>query len=93
MTSAETTTTTAAGRTVVDDQGRTWEVAAVESVGAHLRKGATLAFRPAGDPAAEPVLTPIQFNSMQAAEFAIRTLGETDLKRRLEWAKTDAGIH
>lgn len=80
-------------REITDAQGRTWEVVSVESVGAHLRKGATLAFRPADDPAAEPIRTAVQFNSAEAADFAIRTMGDKELRRRLQWAKTDAGIH
>ncbi|HEX8696801.1 MAG TPA: hypothetical protein VF746_30560 [Longimicrobium sp.] len=80
-------------REITDDGGRVWQPVAVESTVAHLKKGATLAFRPTDDPTAEPVRTAIAFNSMAAAEFAIGTMSEKDLKRRLEWAKTDAGIH
>ncbi|HEU4453535.1 MAG TPA: hypothetical protein VFR81_10780 [Longimicrobium sp.] len=79
-------------REIRDAEGRTWEVVGVESMVAHMKEGRTLAFRPAGDPAAEPVLTTVQFNSAAAADFAIRTMGEKELQRRLAWAKTDAGI-
>jgi hypothetical protein len=80
-------------REITDGEGRRWEVVGVESVGAHLRKGATLAFRPADQPGGEALRTAVQFNSAEAAEFAIRTMGEKELKRRLEWAKTAAGVH
>jgi hypothetical protein len=29
---------------------------------------------------------------MAAADFAIRTMGDKELRRRLEWAKAEAGI-
>lgn len=79
-------------REITDADGRVWQAVAVESTVAHLKKGATLAFRPTDDPTAEPVRTAIDFNSMAAAEFAIRTMSEKDLRRRLDWAKTDAGV-
>ena len=79
-------------RPVTDDQGRVWEAIAVESLVAHMKKGAQLAFRPADAPTAEPVRSTIDFNSMAAADFAIRTMSDKDLRRRLQWAKTDAGI-
>ena len=79
-------------REVPDDAGRTWHPVAVESVVAHLKKGATLAFRPADDPSAEPVRTSVEFNSLAAADFAIRTMSDKELRRRLEWAKTAAGL-
>ena len=78
-------------RTITDEDGRAWEVVAAESTGAHLKRGATLAFRPAGD-AAEPIRTTVAFNSIEAAEFAIGTMSEKELHRRLAWAKTEAGI-
>ncbi|HEX5726689.1 MAG TPA: hypothetical protein VFX98_14535 [Longimicrobiaceae bacterium] len=89
MTTAET-----AARAVTDDQGRTWHAVATEMVGAHLRPGARLSFRPADaeEPEAEVVHTPVGFNSTEAAAFAIRTMSDKELRRRLEWAKTDAGL-
>jgi hypothetical protein len=79
-------------RQIQDEQGRTWEVVAVPSTGAHMRPGAVLGFRPADDSGAEPVRTPVDFNSQEAAAFAIRTMSEWELKRRLGWARTEAGI-
>ena len=80
-------------RTITDDQGRAWEAVAVPVKVAHLRDGAQLGFRPAGEGGGDAVLTPIDFNSMDAASFAIRTMGEKELKRRLELAKAAAGLN
>ena len=79
-------------RRIVDEDGREWEVVAVESDVAHLRRGATLGFRPAGGAQAEPLLTPVTFNSPEAADFAIRTMADKELIRRLNWARTEAGL-
>lgn len=83
----ETTT-----RELTDHAGRGWTALAVESKVAHLKSGAVLAFRPGDDPDAEPVRSNVEFNSFKAAEFAIRTMSEKEIHRRLNWAKTDAGI-
>jgi hypothetical protein len=86
------TTETTADRTVTDEQGRTWHVVKEHVLVAHRRKGARLAFRLAGDAGAALLVTPIEFNSDQAADLAIRTMSMHELKRRLQWAKTDAGV-
>ncbi|HEX2187451.1 MAG TPA: hypothetical protein VHG51_01075 [Longimicrobiaceae bacterium] len=78
-------------RTITDEDGRSWEAVAAESTGAHLKRGAALGFRPAGEDA-EPIVTGITFNSLEAADFAIGTMSEKELRRRLAWAKTEAGI-
>ncbi len=72
-----------------DGAGGRWEAVALPVKVAHLRDGAQLAFR---GPEGETVETPVDFNSMAAAEFAIRTMSEKELRRRLAWAKTAAGI-
>lgn len=79
-------------RTIQDEQGREWEVTWVETVGAHMVKAATLAFRPMGVEGAEPLVTPVAFNSPAAADLAISMMGEKELRRRVAWAKTSAGI-
>lgn len=79
-------------RQITDEQGRVWEALGAEAVVAHMRKGAVLAFRAVGEPAAEPVRTTIAFNSQAAAELAIQAMSEKELRRRLEWAKTSAGV-
>jgi hypothetical protein len=85
------TTETAATRQITDTEGRTWTAVADGTVVAHRRKGARLAFRLEGD-AATLLVTKIEFNSDIAAEQAIATMSEHELRRRLQWAKTDAGI-
>lgn len=77
-------------REIQDEQGRSWQAVWVETRGAHGIRGATLAFR--GGEGDEPVLTPVEFNSPAAAEFAITTMSAKELRRRLQWAKTAAGI-
>lgn len=79
-------------RTVKDEQGREWEVTWVETLGAHMVKAATLAFRPVDDAAAEPLVTPVAFNSPAAADFAISTMSDKELRRRVGWAKTASGV-
>lgn len=73
-------------RTITDEAGRSWEALAVPTHGAHMKLGATLAFRAADQPDADPLLTPITFNSDRAAEFAIRTMSDAELRRRLVMA-------
>jgi hypothetical protein len=79
-------------RTITDDHGRAWQAIAIPTKVAHLRDGAILGFRLAEEAAGEPVTAPIDFNSLDAAHFAINTMSEKELRRRLEWAKTAAGV-
>jgi hypothetical protein len=76
-------------RSIDDGSGERWEAVAVPVKVAHLRDGAQLAFRREGG---GTVATPIDFNSMAAAEMAIRTMGEKELRRRLLLARTEAGV-
>jgi hypothetical protein len=78
-------------RTINDDHGRPWEAVAIPTKVAHLRDGAQLGFRLSGE-ADAMVTAPITFNSLDAANFAISTMGEKELRRRLELAKTAAGV-
>jgi hypothetical protein len=79
-------------REIQDETGKRWRVLAVESAVAHLRSGATLGFVAADEEeGAEPLLTPVSFNSQEAAEFAIRTMADKELLRRLNWARQEAG--
>lgn len=89
---SDTQTAAETGRRVQDPNGGEWVAVAAPSTVAHLKKGAVLAFRPADDAGAEPLRTAVEFNSAAAAEFAIRTMSDKELQRRLVWAKTDAGI-
>ena len=70
-----------------DEEGKVWRAVAVDAVVAHGRPGAALAFEPADAGDAEPVLTNITFNSDRAADFAIRTMSESELQRRLSLAR------
>jgi len=79
-------------REIKDETGRVWRALALESTGAHMRQGATLAFAPADAEGAEPLVTTVVFNSPEAAEFAITTMAEKELNRRLNWARQEAGL-
>ena len=73
-------------RDFTDEQGEAWKAIAVDAVVAHGRAGAALAFaKGAGD--TEPIVTSVTFNSRAAADFALRTIGVTELRRRLTLAK------
>ncbi len=78
-------------RTIDDEALGRWEAVALPVKVAHLKDGARLAFRREGDPG-EPLATTVDFNSMAAAEMAIRTMSEKEIRRRLDWAKTAAGV-
>jgi hypothetical protein len=70
-------------REFLDAEGRSWHALAVEYTVAHGRQGTRLAFRPADAPDARPTPSPITFNSIEAGEFAVTTMSEKELKRRL----------
>jgi broad specificity phosphatase PhoE len=72
------------------EDGTEWEAIAIDAVVAHGKVGAVLAMRAAGDPEAEPIRTTITFNSRAAADFALRTMGVKELRRRLSLARTAA---
>ena len=74
-----------------DPRGGHWEALAIETIVSHAKKGAQLAFRPAGDAEAAPLPSSITFNSRAAADFALRTMGEKELQRRLTLAQAEAG--
>lgn len=79
-------------REIKDESGRVWRALAVESSVAHLRKGAELVFVPADEEGAEPVHAGVTFNSTRAAEFAINTMADKELSRRLNSARMEAGL-
>lgn len=74
-----------------DEDGNLWEAVALDAVVAHGKQGAVLAFRPAGDAQVEPLRSTITFNSRNAADLALRTLGEKELCRRLATAQGATG--
>jgi hypothetical protein len=73
-----------------DHAGRSWNALAVDCTVAHQKQGACLAFRPTDEADGEPLTTSVTFNSMAAAESAIRTIGLTELQRRLQAALATA---
>jgi hypothetical protein len=79
-------------REIQDDQGRRWQAVAIPETVAHMRSGAVLGFRDANADGSEPVRAPVTFNSVAAAELAIGSMSEWELKRRLSWAQTEAGV-
>ena len=81
----------AATRVVTAEDGSSWEALAEEAIVAHGRQGAVLSFRPAESAAASTLRTTITFNSMPAADFALRTMSEKDLRRRLSLARMAVG--
>jgi len=90
MTTYDTTESSTVTRSVTAEDGSLWEAIGIPQIVAHGRQGAILAFRAAGDPGTEPLRSTITFNSVAAADFAIRTLGEKDLRRRLALARRAA---
>lgn len=78
-------------REITDEQGNRWQAVAVPSEVAHRKLGATLGFRPAEGSEEDTILTPVTFNSMKAAEGAVRSMGEKELLRRLSLARAAAG--
>jgi hypothetical protein len=74
-----------------DVDGVTWEAFAADAIVAHGRQGAVLAFRRAVGGPDEEIRSTITFNSMEAAGFALRTLGEKELRRRLGLARMAIG--
>jgi hypothetical protein len=77
-------------REFIDAEGRSWQAFVQEDIVAHGRLGSRLAFSAAGHPTGEPVLSTITFNSLDAGEWAVRTMSEKELKRRLALAMASA---
>ena len=88
---SSTAGTNSVQREFVDAGGRRWTAMAIDHIVAHGRPGAQLAFRPADDQGAEPLRSRVTFNSHEAADFALRTLGDKELQRRLTLAQAEAG--
>jgi hypothetical protein len=77
-------------REFTDAQDRRWQAFVDDAIVAHGRRGSRLAFREAIDPSSTPLLSTISFNSVEAGEFAVRTMSEKELKRRLALAQASA---
>jgi hypothetical protein len=78
-------------REFATEAGERWEALAAGAVVAHGRAGAVLAFRRAGAGDDELLRSTVTFNSVAAAEFALRTMSEKELLRRLSLARMAAG--
>jgi hypothetical protein len=91
----EMTSQTADGARVIreflDATDTPWEALGLDDVVAHGKPGVRLAFRRPGADAAPPLPSKVTFNSHEAADFALRTLGEKELRRRLTLAQAEAG--
>lgn len=74
-----------------DATGTAWEALGVDEIVAHGKPGVRLAFRRPGGEQAPPLPSNVTFNSHEAADFALRTLGEKELRRRLALAQAEAG--
>lgn len=73
-----------------DSDGVRWTAVAVETIVAHAKPGAALAFRRADDSSGTLYQTNLTFNGMTAANSAIRSMSEKELERRLKLALTAA---
>jgi hypothetical protein len=74
-----------------DESEMEWIAYAEDAVVAHGRPGAILAFRQSGSGADEFLRSTITFNSIAAANFALRTMSDKELRRRLSLARMAAG--
>ena len=78
-------------RSFVDATGASWDAFGIDEIVAHGKPGVRLAFRPDGSTSAEPLPSRVTFNSHEAADFALRTVGEKELRRRLALAQAQGG--
>jgi len=78
-------------REFTDSNGARWEAFPLEEPVAHLRAGARLAFRPSGEEGSV-VTSAVTFNTVEAAEQAIRSMSDGELVRRLVLARKESGI-
>ena len=74
-----------------DEDGIRWNGFAEETIVAHGKQGARLAFRADAGDSGEAIRTTVTFNSMPAAALALRTMSERELRRRLSLARMAAG--
>ncbi len=75
-----------------DGEGVSWEAFAADRIVAHGRPGAVLAFRRVGTDPDEHLTSTITFNSFEAADFALGTISEKELRRRVSLAREAAGV-
>lgn len=77
-------------RKVTGADGSGWEAYFADAIVAHGRAGAALAFRPVGGRDDEEVRSTVTFNSVAAAEHALRTMSDKEIERRLSLARQAA---
>ena len=70
-----------------DELGKPWRAISVDAIVAHGKPGAVLAFVAAENPDGEPIEANVTFNSHRAADFALRTMSQKELQRRLSLAR------
>jgi hypothetical protein len=88
----DSTTATHVIRQFTDATGGAWEAFGRDDIVAHGKPGVRLAFRRPGEDGGPALLSNVTFNSHAAAGFALRTLGEKELRRRLSLAQAEAGV-
>jgi hypothetical protein len=74
-----------------DEESTEWVAYAEDVIVAHGRPGAILAFREANPVSDGSLRSTITFNSTAAANFALRTMSEKELRRRLSLARMAVG--
>jgi hypothetical protein len=79
------------GRELTDEEGVQWSAFADDAIVAHGRVGAALSFSPVAGQPGDIVRTTLTFNSSEAADFALRTMSDKELRRRLMLARMAAG--
>lgn len=82
-------TDTSTRELTADDESR-WTAFAADAIVAHGRPGAILAFRLVDEPETDPIYGTVHFNSLRAADFALRTMANKELLRRLSLARQAA---
>ncbi|HUE96101.1 MAG TPA: hypothetical protein VMN39_05550 [Longimicrobiaceae bacterium] len=78
-------------RSLTAPDGTRWVAFADAAIVAHGRTGAVLAFRLAEGDEGNVLCSTVTFNSMTAADFALGTMSEKDLLRRLSLVRRAAG--
>lgn len=78
-------------RSVAAPDGSRWLAFADEAIVAHGRRGAVLAFRAEGGDGEDILRSNVTFNSLSAADLALRTMADKELARRLSLVRRAAG--
>ena len=74
-------------RTFQDKEGATWVASVRERIGDDYKGRFGFVMSPeAGGPEDEVELSDVRWNSLKTAERTLKTMAETELKRRHRWA-------